>query len=61
LTVEPNKEEINSYIKTLNKEILNDEKSEIWLTGRILAHLDKKHINEKITLFYSIPDIVNNI
>lgn len=61
LTVEPNKDEINNYITSLKKEILNDEKSEIWLTGRILAHLDKKLINEKISLFYSIPDIVNNI
>jgi DNA-binding transcriptional MerR regulator len=61
LTVEPNKDEIDNYIKTLKKEILNDENSEVWLTGRILAHLDKKLINEKITLFYSIPEIVNNI
>ena len=61
LTVEPNKDEINNYVKTLKKEILNDEKTEIWLTGRILAHLDLKIINEKISLFYSIPDVVNKI
>ena len=61
LTIEPNKDEINNYVIELKKEILNDEKSEIWLTGRILANLDKKLINEKISLFYSIPDIVNNI
>jgi DNA-binding transcriptional MerR regulator len=61
LTVEPNKDEIDNYVQTLKKEILNDDNTEIWLTGRILAHLDQKIINDKITLFYSIPDIVNKI
>lgn len=61
LTVEPNKDEINNYVQALKKEILNDESTEIWLTGRILAHLDLKIINEKISLFYSIPEIVNKI
>ena len=61
LTVEPNKDEIDNYVQNLKKEILNDDNTEIWLTGRILAHLDQKIINDKITLFYSIPDIVNKI
>jgi DNA-binding transcriptional MerR regulator len=61
LTVEPNKSEINNYITALKKEILNDETTEIWLTGRILAHLDKTLINDKISVFYSISEIVKNV
>lgn len=56
-TVEPNKNEINSYLKTLNEEIL-EESSNLWLIGRMIEHIDPKLINQKTTTFSSIKELV---
>ncbi|MFN3969165.1 MerR family transcriptional regulator [Flavobacterium sp.] len=59
-TVEPNKNEINSYLKTLNEEIL-EESSNLWLIGRMIEHVDPKLINQKTTTFSSIKELVEFI
>lgn len=58
LTVEPNKEEINSYILAINKEVLNDENTELWLLGRMVDFIEPKNISEKTITFKSIADLV---
>ncbi len=60
LTVEPNKDEINNYISRFNKEILNDQDTEVWLLGRMLEHLDKNLITDKVKVFNSINELVEN-
>ena len=59
LTVEPNKDEINNYVLALNKEILNDESSELWLIGRMVAEIETKNISDKTNVFHSITDLVH--
>ena len=59
-TVEPNKNEINNYIKGVNEEIL-DETSNLWLIGRMVENIDSKLISEKINLFSSIKELIENI
>lgn len=59
LTVEPNKDEINDYVLALNKEILNDESSELWLIGRMVAQIETKNISDKTSVFHSITDLVH--
>ncbi|MBF6642270.1 MerR family transcriptional regulator [Flavobacterium sp. J49] len=59
-TVEPNKNEINPYIKTLNEVIL-EESSNLWLIGRMIEHIDPKLINQKTTTFSSIKELVEFI
>ncbi len=59
-TVEPNKNEINAYLKTLNEEILV-ESSNLWLIGRMIEHIDPKLINQKTTTFSSIKELVEFI
>ena len=59
LTVEPNKDEINNYVLALNKEILNDESSELWLIGRMVAEIETKNISDKTSVFHSITDLVH--
>jgi DNA-binding transcriptional MerR regulator len=59
-TVEPNKNEINPYIKTLNDQIL-EESSNLWLIGRMIEHIDPKLINKKTTTFGSIKELVEFI
>ncbi len=58
LTVEPNKDEINPYIKALNNEILNDENTELWLLGRMVDFIEPKNISNKTRIFRSITDLV---
>lgn len=59
-TVEPNKSEINPYIKELQTEIMEDS-SKLWLIGRMIEHVDSKLISEKITTFNTIKDLVEFI
>lgn len=59
LTVEPNKDEINDYVLQLNKEVLNDETSELWLIGRMVSFVETKNISDKTNVFNSITDLVH--
>lgn len=58
LTVEPNKEEINPYIKAINDEVLNDEETELWLLGRMVDFIEPQNISDKTRIFRSISDLV---
>ncbi|MEY3500583.1 MAG: hypothetical protein RL308_2252 [Bacteroidota bacterium] len=58
LTVEPNKEEINPYIKAINTEILNDNETELWLLGRMVDFIAPENISNKTRIFRSISDLV---
>jgi DNA-binding transcriptional MerR regulator len=59
-TVEPNKNEINDYIKKLKQEIL-EESSSLYLIGRMIENIDAKLITEKTTTFSSIKELVEYI
>ena len=59
-TVEPDKENINNYIKEISAEIL-DETANLWLIGRMIENIDVKLITEKITTFKNIKELVDNI
>lgn len=58
LTVEPNKDEINHYIKAINNEVLNDENTELWLLGRMVDFIEPQNILNKTRIFKSISDLV---
>jgi len=60
VTVEPNKSEINNYIRNLKHDIL-EESSNLFLIGRMTENIDTKLINEKITKFISIKELVEHI
>ena len=57
MTVEPNKSEVNEYIKEVNTEIL-DMSSNLWVIGRMAAHIDQKNISNKTTIFKTIEELV---
>ena len=59
-TVEPDKENINNYIKEISEEIL-DETANLWLIGRMIENIDVKLVTEKITTFKNIKELVDNI
>lgn len=58
LTVEPNKDEINHYIKAINNEVLNDENTELWLLGRMVDFIEPQNVSENTRVFKSISDLV---
>ena len=61
LTVEPNKDKITPYIEALNKEVLNDNTTELWLIGRMVTFIDEKYITPKTKVFKSISDLIINL
>lgn len=60
LTVEPNKDTINDYIKKINSEIL-DENSELWLLGRMVEFINTTIELPKTKIYQSISELVNNL
>lgn len=60
LTIEPNKDEINNYIRQLNSEILNQE-SELWLIGRMVEYIDSSLITPTTKIYHSITELVSNL
>lgn len=59
ITVEPNKNDIENYIKTLETEILNDEISTLWVFGKATATIENKNISNKTTFFSTIQNLTN--
>lgn len=60
MTVEPNKTQVNEYIKEVKKELLTDN-SEFWAIGRMIENIDKKLCTETILTFNSIQDLTDNL
>jgi len=61
LTVQPDKEELNEYISRLNSEILNDNSTEIWLSGRMTEYIDTTSINPQISIIHSVADFIKKL
>lgn len=60
LTVEPTKEALNSYIDEIEDKIINSN-SQVWLLGRMVQFIDKQKITDKILVFNSISDAVQEL
>ena len=60
MTVEPEKADVNNYVKHLQSEIL-DESSELWLIGRMTEYVEPKNPMGKIKTFSSIEHLVDNV
>ena len=60
MTVEPNKDEVSNYINDLTTKAL-DESSNLWLIGRMVQHIEENNISNKISMFHSIKELVDNL
>jgi DNA-binding transcriptional MerR regulator len=60
MTVEPDKNEVNDYIKKVHDEIL-DETSSLWILGRMVEFISPKNYSNKITTFNSIEALVEKL
>jgi DNA-binding transcriptional MerR regulator len=59
-TVQPDRGVINEYVHQMTEELL-DDKTELWLTGRLVEFLDRKGLSEQITVYNSIKELTENI
>ncbi len=60
MTVEPQKADVNNYVKDIKEQILN-ETSELWLMGRMTEYVEPKYFNNRTRMFKSINELVENI
>jgi methanogenic corrinoid protein MtbC1 len=56
ITVEPGMQEVNEYVETLKKEILNDDTTRLYLLGRNTQYLQKEKLGNNIKIFDSIAE-----
>ncbi|WP_297508578.1 MerR family transcriptional regulator [Flavobacterium sp.] len=60
ITVEPNIEEVNDYVKELEKATGN-EQNELWLIGRMTENISKQNVNYTTKIFQSITDLLGQL
>ena len=60
LTVQPDKDSINGYVNRMIQELL-DENTELWYVGRMVEFISKDVFSDKIKIFHSITDLVDQI
>ena len=59
-TVEPLADEINNYVKTIEQEVLT-ETSSLWVIGKISEYIEPKNCSNKVQVFSSIANLVDNL
>jgi DNA-binding transcriptional MerR regulator len=60
LTVEPTKDAINDYIEDITTKII-DENSRVCFLGRMVEFIDTNNISDKISVYNSISDLVQEL
>lgn len=60
LTVEPTKDAINNYIEEITTKIV-DENSRVCFLGRMVEFIDTNNISDKISVYNSISDLVQEL
>ncbi|GGD29279.1 MerR family transcriptional regulator [Flavobacterium orientale] len=56
MTVEPEKDKVNDYLKEFYEEIIDNETDELWTIGRITEHINQNQF-PKVKIFSSIKDL----
>jgi DNA-binding transcriptional MerR regulator len=60
LTVQPDRNNIDDYVTQMTEQLI-DEETELWFLGRMVEFIDKDKLNNKITIFNSIPELVQEL
>lgn len=58
MTVEPDKDKINSYIEDVKKELLENSDAQLWITGRMIEHIQLPKGEAKVKVFQSISEMI---
>ena len=59
-TVEPNKDDLNQYVKEIKEKVLN-ENGKFWVTGRLAEYIDASQLNTQVKTFKSIKELTNEL
>ena len=60
LTVQPERDILDSYVQKMSEELIDDE-TELWFIGRQTEFINREGLSDKITIFSSINELVNEI
>lgn len=60
LTVQPDKDSVNDYVHRMIME-LADENTELWYVGRMVEFIKQDGFSDKIKIFSTIADLVNQM
>lgn len=60
LTVQPDKDSVNEYVHQMIQELI-DENTELWFVGRMTEFINKDGFSNRIKVFDSIADLVDQI
>lgn len=60
MTVEPDKENINEYLKEVHNQVLSIRDSKLWAVGKNTEFINKD-LHPNVIVFNSISEIVNNL
>ena len=60
LTVQPDKDSVNDYVNKMIAELF-DENTELWYVGRMVEFIKQDGFSDKIKIFSTIADLVNQM
>ncbi len=60
LTVQPERDLLDGYIQKMSDELLDDT-TELWYIGRLVEFIKREELSEKISIFTSIAELVDQI
>lgn len=60
LTVQPDKDSVNDYVNQMIQELMDDS-TELWYVGRMTEYITQEGFSDKIKVFKSITDLVEEI
>ncbi|WP_136668669.1 MerR family transcriptional regulator [Flavobacterium sp. H122] len=61
MTVEPDKDKINDYIKEFDQDILSATNSKLWICGRLTNYIEEPLLNSSIKVFNSLFEVLTEI
>lgn len=61
MTIKPEQEDLENYLKEFEETLLNGHKNELWILGNMLSYLDLNSLPNKICGFTSIESLVKNL
>ncbi|CAM4098050.1 MerR family transcriptional regulator [Flavobacterium sinopsychrotolerans] len=60
MTVQPERDILDGYIQKMSNELLDDT-TELWYAGRLVEFINKEGLSDKISIFNSISELVDEI
>ena len=60
LTVQPERDILDSYVQKMSEELVDDT-TELWFIGRLTEFIKRDELSEKISIFNSIGELVDQL